>query len=161
MWNLKKDTNKPIWRTGTEGQRQDGGRVGGHTRPIPQTQQKKYMYRLNDSHRTAINHWQKNLNSNNGMNLVTLPGKIREKRRVKVNLNCMGAPKRELWRRKGSHTLESHLFDEINRTGGISRCREECSSKSEFWKAEWELNRSSELLEQSPKIETLGWVLGT
>ena len=61
---------------------QDGGGVGGHARPLPQTQQKKHIYRINDSHRTATNRWQKNLNSNNGKNLVTLLGKTREKRRV-------------------------------------------------------------------------------
>lgn len=32
---------------------------------------KKHIYGLNDSHRIAINRWQKNLNSNNGKNLVT------------------------------------------------------------------------------------------
>ena len=55
------------------GRRQDVRRVGGHARPLPQTQQqqKKHIYRLNDSHRIAINHWQKNINSNNGKNLVT------------------------------------------------------------------------------------------
>ena len=42
---------------------QDGGGVGGHARPLPQTQQKKHIYRINDSHRTATNHWQRNLNS--------------------------------------------------------------------------------------------------
>ena len=50
--------------------RQDGGRVGGHARPLPQTHTHKNIYRLNDSHRTATNHWQKNLNSNNGKNLM-------------------------------------------------------------------------------------------
>ena len=44
---------------------------------------KKHIYRINESHRTATNRWQKNLNSNNGKNLVTLPGKTREKRRVR------------------------------------------------------------------------------
>ena len=65
------------------GERQDGRRVGGHTRPLPQTQQKKHIYRINDSYRTATNRWQKNLDSNNGKNFVTLLGKTREKRRVR------------------------------------------------------------------------------
>ena len=79
----------------------------------------------------------------------------------KGNLGWTGAPKRELWRRKGSPTLESHLLDgKINWIGGISRCREERSSKTEIWKSEWEPNRSSQLLAQSPKTETLGWGLG-
>ena len=51
--------------------------------PTNTTTTKKHMYRINDSHRTATNHWQKNLNSNNGKNLVTLLGKTREKRRVR------------------------------------------------------------------------------
>ena len=59
---------------------QDGGRVGGHTRPLPQTQQKKHIYRINDSHRTATNRWQRNLNSNNGKKFVTLLGRMGEKR---------------------------------------------------------------------------------
>ena len=62
---------------------QDGGGVGRHTRPLPQTQQKKHIYRINDLHRTATNRWQKNLNSNNGNKFVTLLGKTREKRRVR------------------------------------------------------------------------------
>ena len=44
---------------------------------------KKHIYRINDSHRTATNRWQKNLNSNNGKKFVTLLGKTREKRRVR------------------------------------------------------------------------------
>ena len=62
----------------------------------------------------------------------------------------MGAPERELWRRKCSRTLQSHLLHgKINRIGGISRCREERSSKSDFnyWHSQ-----------QKP---TLGWGLGT
>ena len=62
---------------------QDGRRVGGHAHPLPQTQQKKHIYRINDSHRTATNHWQKNLNSNNGKKFVTLLGRMGEKRRVR------------------------------------------------------------------------------
>ena len=74
----------------------------------------------------------------------------------------MGAPERELWRKKGSRTLESHLLGgKIKQTGGISRCRKECSSKLEFLKADREPNGSSELWAQSPKIETPGWGLGT
>ena len=79
-----------------------------------------------------------------------------------MNLSGTGAPEREQRRRKGSRTLESHLHGgKIKRTGGISRCREECSSKLEFWKADKEPNGPSELWAQSPKIETPGWRLGT
>ena len=62
---------------------QDGGGVGGHARPLPQTQQKKHIYRRSDSHRTATNRWQRNLNSNNGKKFVTLLGRTGEKRRVR------------------------------------------------------------------------------
>ena len=62
---------------------QDGGGVGGHARPLTQTQQKKHIYRRNASHRTATNRWQRNLNSNNGKKFVTLLSKTREKRRVR------------------------------------------------------------------------------
>ena len=49
--------------------------------PLPtNTTTKKHIYRINDSHRTATNRWQKNLNSNNGKKFVTLLGKTRKKR---------------------------------------------------------------------------------
>ena len=47
--------------------------------PTNTTTTKKHIYRINDSHRTATNHWQKNLNSSNGKKFVTLLGKTREK----------------------------------------------------------------------------------
>ena len=48
----------------------------------------------------------------------------------------MGTPERALWRKKGSYTLENHLLDgKINQIGGISRCREERSSKYELKKS--------------------------
>ena len=72
-----------------------------------------------------------------------------------MNPSRTGAPERELQRRKGSCTLESHLH------GGISRCREECSSKLEYGKADQEPNGPSELWAQLPKIEMPGLGLGT
>ena len=79
-----------------------------------------------------------------------------------MNPSGTGAPERELRRRKGSRALESHLHGgKIKQTGGISRCREECSSKLEYRKADQEPNGPSELQAQSPKIETPGWGLGT
>lgn len=63
---------------------EDGKRVGEHAHPLPQTHtHKKHIYRLNDLHRTATNRWQKNLNSNNGKNFMTLLGKTREKWKVR------------------------------------------------------------------------------
>ena len=137
---------------------QDGGGVGGHARPLPQTQQKKHIYRINDSHRTATNRWQRNLNSNNGKKFVTLLGRTGEKRRVREGESERdGRSRKGTRRRKGSHTLESHLNrGKIKQTGGISRCREECSSKLEYGKADQEPNGPSELRAQSPKIETPG-----
>ena len=115
---------------------QDGGGVGGHARPLPQTQQKKHIYRINDSHRTATNRWQRNLNSNNGKKFVTLLGRTGEKRRVRE-----GESERDGGSRKGTaeekgipHPGKSPTGGKIKRTGGISRCREECSSKSEYGK---------------------------
>ena len=79
-----------------------------------------------------------------------------------MNPSGTGAPERELRRRKGSRTLESHLHGgKIKRTGAISRCREECSSKLEYGKADQEPNGPSELRAESPKIETPGWGPGT
>ena len=118
------------------GRGQDGGGVGGHARPLPQTQQKKHIYRRNDSHRTTTNRWQRNLNSNNGKKFVTLLGRTGEKRRVRE-----GEPERDGGSRKGTaeekgipHPGKSPTGRKIKRTGGISRCREECSSKSEYGK---------------------------
>ena len=115
---------------------QDGGGVGGHARPLPQTQQKKHIYRRNDSHRTTTNRWQRNLNSNNGKKFVTLLGRTGEKRRVRE-----GESERDGRSRKGTaeekgipHPGKSPTGGKIKRTGGISRCREECSSKSEYGK---------------------------
>ena len=51
--------------------------------PTNTTKKKAHIYRLNNSHRTAINHWQKNLDSNNCKNLMTQLVKTREKRRVR------------------------------------------------------------------------------
>ena len=79
------------------GRGQDGGGVGGHARPLPQTQQKKHIYRINDSHRTATNRWQRNLNSNNGKKFVTLLGRTGEKRRVRE-----GESERDGCSRKGT-----------------------------------------------------------
>ena len=105
--------NTPVKKPTNWKKRQDGRRLGGHAHPLQQTQQqKKHIYRISDSHRTATNCWQKNLNSNNGKNFVTLLGKTREKRTVREGESeRMGTPERELWRSKGSHTLESHLLD--------------------------------------------------
>ena len=51
--------------------------------PTNTTKKKKHIYRINYPYRTATNHWQMNLNSNNGKNFVTLLGKTREKRRMR------------------------------------------------------------------------------
>ena len=59
------------------------------------------------------------------------------------------------------HPGKSPTGGKIKRTGGISRCREECSSKLEYGKADQEPNGPSELRAQSPKIEMPGWGLGT
>ena len=124
---------------------QDGGGVGRHARPLPQTQQKKHIYRINDSHRTATNRWQRNLNSNNGKKFVTLLGRTGEKRRVRE-----GESERDGRSRKGTaegkgipHPGKSPTGRKIKRTGGISRCREECSSKLEYGKADQEPNGDS------------------
>ena len=56
----------------------------GTRSPSPtNTTKKPHIYRINNSHRTATNRWQKNLNSNNGKKFMTLLGKTRKKRRVR------------------------------------------------------------------------------
>ena len=78
--------------------------------------------------------------------------------REKGNQDRTGTPERELWRRKGSHTLESHLtYRKITQVQRISRHWEKCSSRPEIWKAEWELHRSSKPLAHTPKTKMLGW----
>ena len=51
--------------------------------PSNTTTTTKHIYRINDSHRTATNLWQKKLSANNGKNFMTLLGNTREKRRVR------------------------------------------------------------------------------
>ena len=94
---------------------------------------------------------------------MTLLGRTGEKRRVRE-----GESERDGRSRKGTaeekgipHPGKSPTGRKIKRTGGISRCREECSSKLEYGKADQEPNGPSELRAQSPKIETPGWGLGT
>ena len=60
------------------GGRQDGRRVGGHVRPLPKTHTKKPHLQVKRLAQNS-NHWQKNLNSNNGKNLMMLLGKTRKK----------------------------------------------------------------------------------
>ena len=89
--------------------------------PTNTTTTTKHICRVNESHRTTINCWQKNLNSNNGKNLVTLQGKTREKRRVRE-----GKSGHDRHSRKGTveekGILESHLIDgKSNQIRGISR----------------------------------------
>ena len=59
---------KKMWYRG----RQDGRRVGGHTQPLPQTHthKKKPHLQVKRLAQNSNNHWQKNLNSNNGKNLM-------------------------------------------------------------------------------------------
>ena len=94
---------------------------------------------------------------------MTLLGRTGEKRRARE-----GESERDEGSRKGTaeekgipHPGKSPTGRKIKRTGGISRCREECSSKSEYGKTDQEPNGPSELWAQSPKIETPGWGLGT
>ena len=55
-----------------QGQRQDGRRVGGHACPLPQTHTHTKLYlQVKWLTQNSNNRWQKNLNSNNGKNLVT------------------------------------------------------------------------------------------
>ena len=91
-------------------------------------QQKKHIYRINDSHRTATNRWQKNLNSNNGKKFVTLLGKTRKKRRVRE-----GESKLDGRSQKG--TAEDKGIRRPGKSpaqGKISRYKEGCSSKVEY-----------------------------
>ena len=143
--------------------RQDGGGVGGYARPLPQTQQTKDIYRINDSHRTSTSRWQKKLNSNYSKKFVTLLGRTGEKRRVRESESEQdGCSRKGTAEEEGiPHPGKSPTGGKIKQTGGISRCREECSSKLEYGKANQEPNRPCELRTQSPKIETPGWGLGT
>ena len=82
--------------------------------------------------------------------------------REKGNQYRTSIPKRKVWRRNGTYTLGSHLTDgKISQSEGSSRCQKKYSSRSENWKAEWEMHRSSEPLAQIPQTEMLGWGLGT
>ena len=145
------------------GERTRWRRSRGTRSPSPTNTTKKHIYRINDSHRTATNRWQRNLNSNNGKKFVTLLGRTGEKRRVREGESEWdGGSRKGTAEEKGiPHPGKSPTGRKIKRTGGISRCREECSSELEYGKADQEPNGPSELRAQSPKIETPGWGLGT
>ena len=72
-----------------------------------------------------------------------------------------GSPKGTAEEKGIPHPGKSPTGGKIKQTGEISRCREECSSKLEYGKANQEPNEPSELRAQSPKIEMPGWGLGT
>ena len=72
------------------GRRQDGKKVGGHACPLPQTQQKKPIYTLNDWHRTATECWQ-NLNLQKWQESLDITGlnkrkEERERRGIRTGL---------------------------------------------------------------------------
>ena len=128
---------------------QDGGGVGGHARPLPQTQQKKHIYRRNDSHRTTTNRWQRNLNSNNGKKFVTLLGRTGEKRRVRE-----GESERDGRSRKGTaeekgipHPGKSPTGGKIKRTGGISDVEKRIEVS---WSTEKQIKNPTDDVTQSP-----------
>ena len=74
----------------------------------PQRHQ-KYIYMLNNSYRTSTERWQKTSDHPKGKKLHTYLGTINEKRKKTETKNrdrtCTSG--RELWRRKGFHTLGS------------------------------------------------------
>ena len=94
---------------------------------------------------------------------MTLLGRTGEKRRVREGESEGDVPSRKgTAEEKGfPHPGKSPTGGKIKQTGGIFRCREECSSKWEYGKADQEPNGPSELWAQSPKIEMPGWGLGT
>ena len=70
-------------------------------------------------------------------------------------------PERELWKRKGTHTLGSHLTGRSPKMEGPQSHWEKCSSWTEENKTEWEPQRSSAPLPQTPQPEIIGrgWAL--
>ena len=83
VYNLIWKENMGVRNTHSLESGQDGGGIGGHARPLTQTQQKKHIYRIIDSHRTATFRWQRNLNSSNGKKFVMLLGTTGEMRSVR------------------------------------------------------------------------------
>ena len=78
-----------------------------------------------------------------------------------MNLSWMGAPERELQRRKGSSTLKSLLPGERSNEPEESPDAEKSVAVS--WSTEKLIKNPTDHLNygQSPKIETPGWGLGT
>ena len=78
-----------------------------------------------------------------------------------MNPSRTGTPERELRRRKGSCTLESHLPGERSNEPEESPDAEKSVAVS--WSTEKPIKNPTDHLNyrQSPKIETPGWGLGT
>ena len=90
--------------------RQDGRRVGAHAHPLPQTQQKTLLHL---KWPTQNNNWMlaEKLKPPKMARISWHNWVIQEKigGREKGTQEWTGTPERELWRRKGTYTLESHL----------------------------------------------------
>ena len=88
------------------------------------------------------------------LNCTEQKEKIKE--RQKRNRNVTSTPERELRRRKGTHTLGSHLTGRSAETEGPQNHRERCSSWTEKSKAEREPQRPSVTHPQTPQPEMHG-----
>ena len=73
----------------------------------------KYIYKWNNSYRTLTERWQKTSDLPKGKKLPTYLGRAKEKRKKQRQKNTDGTctSGRELWRRKGFHTLGSPFTD--------------------------------------------------
>ena len=79
-----------------------------------------------------------------------------------MNPSGTGAPETELWRRKGSRTLESHLLGERSNKPEESTDAEKSVAVS--WSTEKPIKNPTDHLNYGhshQKIETPGWGLGT
>ena len=96
----------------------------------PQIHQ-KYIYMRNSSYRTPTEHWQKTSDLPKGKKLPMYLGRTKRKRKKQRQKNKYGTctSGRELWRRKGFHTLGSPFAGgDWVAEGGSFRAMEERSA---------------------------------
>ena len=143
---------------------QDGGGVRHHAHLLPQSYQHVERFAQNIYWTLAeeLKPPKKCKKPSTWLGKTQEKKKEREKKIKTKESGGTSIHERELWKRKGTYTLGSHLINWISaKMEGPQSHREKHSSGTEEGKAEREPHRSSEPLAWTPQPETLGWELGT
>ena len=136
------------------GGRQDGGGVRGHAHLLPQTHQKTHLH---------VKRLTQNINWMLAEELKP-PKRARnswhnwvehKKKREKRNQDRTSTPERELWRRKGTRILGSHLTDgKISQVRGTSKT---LSRKVQQWVWEWKSRVRDAQILWTTGTDTAAW----